>query len=63
MKRLFIFGVCVLVVLCMASCYPEGPDYVHEKDIALTHYDEESGFFYFKNIRYSGFCRVCTGRF
>ena len=42
MKRLFIFGVCVLVVLCMASCYPEGPDYVHEKDIALTHYDEEA---------------------
>ena len=39
MKRLFIFGVCALVVLCMASCYPEGPDYVHEKDIALTHYD------------------------
>lgn len=44
MKRLFIFGVCVLVVLCMASCYPEGPDYVHEKDIALTHYDEEADF-------------------
>ena len=44
MKRLFIFGVCVVVVLCMASCYPEGPDYVHEKDIALTHYDEEADF-------------------
>ena len=44
MKRLFIFGVCALVVLCMASCYPEGPDYVHEKDIALTHYDEEADF-------------------
>ena len=44
MKRLFIFGVCVLVVLCMASCYPEGPDYVHEKDIALTHYDEKADF-------------------
>ena len=25
-------------------CYPEGPDYVHEKDIALTHYDEEADF-------------------
>ena len=44
MKRLFIFGVCALVVLCMASCYPEGPDYVHEKDIALTHYDEKADF-------------------
>ena len=44
MKRLFIFGVCVLVVLCMASCYPEGPDYVHEKDIALTHYDDRADF-------------------
>ena len=29
MKRLFIFGVCALVVLCMASCYPEGPDYFY----------------------------------
>ena len=45
MKRLFIFGVCALVVLCMASCYPEGPDYVHEKDIALTHYDEKHSLF------------------
>ena len=44
MKRLFIFGVCALGVLCMASCYPEGPDYVHEKDIALTHYDEKADF-------------------
>ena len=44
MKRLFIFGVCVLGVLCIASCYSEGPDYVHEKDIALTHYDEEAYF-------------------
>ena len=43
MKRLFIFGVCALVVLCMASCYPEGPDYVHEKDGGWCRCGEEGG--------------------
>ncbi len=44
MKRLFLTTVCAFVVACMSSCYPDGPDYVHEKDIALTHYDENADF-------------------
>ena len=44
MKRLFILGILSLALVCMISCYPEGPEYVHEKDIALTHYDEKADF-------------------
>ena len=50
MKRLFIFGMCILAVMCLVSCYPEGPDYVHEKDIALTHYDEKADFSAYKTF-------------
>ncbi len=44
MKRVFILGVLFLALVCMISCYPEGPEYVHEKDMALTHYDENANF-------------------
>lgn len=44
MKRVFIFWILFLTVWCMVSCYPEGAEYVHEKDIALTHYDEQANF-------------------
>lgn len=44
MKRLFMVGICLWILACMVSCYPEGPEYVHEKDIALTHYDEQVNF-------------------
>lgn len=44
MKRVFILGFLFLASVCMISCYPEGPEYVHEKDIALTHYDENANF-------------------
>lgn len=50
MKRLFMFGMLVLCVVGMTSCYPDGPDYVHEKDIALTHYDEGVDFSDYKTF-------------
>lgn len=50
MKKLFILGISFLTVVCMTSCYPEGPEYVHEKDIALTHYDENADFGTYKTF-------------
>lgn len=47
MKKLFMFGITVLFVVCITSCYPEGPEYVHEKDIALTHYDDQANFAFY----------------
>lgn len=44
MKKLLILGALFLILTCMVACYPEGPEYVHEKDIALTHYDEQVNF-------------------
>lgn len=50
MKRLIILGISVLIVACMTSCYPDGPEYVHEKDIALTHRDENVDFADYKTF-------------
>ncbi len=44
MKKLLILGMLILIGVGMSGCYPEGPEYVHEKDIALTHYDDQVNF-------------------
>lgn len=50
MRKLIIYGITLLSVLWMTSCYPEGPEYVHEKDIALTHRDDSVNFADYKTF-------------
>lgn len=50
MKRLFIAAFTLFVMLSVCACYPEGPGYVHEKDIALTHRDENVDFSNYKSF-------------
>lgn len=40
MRKVFISGILFLAAVCMISCYPDGQQYVHGKDIALTYFDE-----------------------
>lgn len=50
MKTLNMLGLSVLMSLVLASCYPEGAEYVDEMDTALTHYDENTDFTAFRTF-------------
>lgn len=50
MKKLWIWGLSVLIAFSLMACYPEGAEYVDEMDIAMTHYDESVNFSDFKTF-------------
>lgn len=50
MKRLVIRGISALILVCMVGCYPGGPEYVHEKDMALTRFDRNVNFADYKTF-------------